>query len=754
MERKYKLLMTEKPSVARDIAAVLIGGNQKGGKGYIEGNGLLITWAVGHLVGLAEPEAYGFTSQEGMYSGEQEKAYAELPLIPEGLNFKLIVLESTKEQFEVVRQLIHRDDVDEIINCGDMGAEGHILQWLIREKAGCTKPVRRFCATSMTEEAIREAFRKLRPESDFANIVKGEFCKKKADWILGMSLSRAESLKYHANISVGRVQSPTLFFVVQRYLEVKNFVSKKYYGLALTADGEPPFTVYYTKDADGIYPASAKDSEGRVLNKSLVSDKAAQITAGRTATVLSVETQKRGMDRPQLYDITELQRDANRRYGYSAQLTLDTAQSLYETQKVLSYPRTDSRYITSDLAPYMEKYVKAIEGNPKYAAVCADVLKEGLQIDKRIVNDKEVTDHHALIVTEKIKGFDPEKMEPTKDEAAKGVTAQTMKNVLDLVICRILVALSKPYVYRQTNVAIQAQDVVFRATGKSPISMGWKGVQERLSGKEEAEEGEDEEEQTFPALSKGQVLTIKECSAQEKATTPPKLHTEATLLTAMENAGATIENGAILKGRGIGTQATRAAIIKTLFDRGYIQNKGRTKSIIPTSMGLGVIRVLPKELYSPKITANWETIIADIAAGKKDEKAFFDEFLPFIERMTSTIKGTETGVTFAKEREAFGKCPFCGSDVYAKERKEKKDTFYFCGNKECSFGLTSRPGGYFMGKLKQQLSKKNMQELISRGFTRVKVYPGKDKEPFMCRVVRTETMYNGQRRADLKPDFS
>lgn len=754
----FKLLMAEKPSVANDIAKVLIGEKFIHKRnGYIEGNGLLVTWAVGHLVGLAEPEEYGFVSMKDMYSGKQEQAYSELPLVPQNLNFKLVVLEPTKEQFEIVKNLIHRADVEEIINCGDMGAEGHILQWLIREKAGCKKPVRRFCATSMTDEAIRHAYAHLRREEEFANIVKGEFCKKKADWIMGMSLSRAESIKYHANISVGRVQSPTLYFIVQRYLEVTQFKKKNYYGLRLSLAAEKPFSVFWNKDVEGIFPATAKDSEGRVLDKAAVEGEAVKIREGRTATVENITVQKRATDRPQLYDITELQRDANRKYGYTAALTLATAQALYETQKVLSYPRTDSRYITSDLKPYMAKRVEAIGGLQGYGDACKNLLSEGLTLDKRIVDDSKVTDHHALIPTEKIAGFDMGKLEPTAEEKKNGVTAQTMKNVLNLVLCRLIVAFSKPYLYEQTNVTIKAQDVTFNATGKRPLSLGWKAVQEALSGREKDEEaaGEDEE-QVFPHLTKGQTLSVSDCQTTEKTTTPPKLHTEATLLTAMENAGATIEGGTILKGKGIGTQATRAGIIQTLFQRGYVQNKDKTSYIIPTSTGIGVIRVLPPELYSPKITADWENLIAEIADGKKSEKDFFDRFLPFIQKETQTVKTTETGVKFAKDREIMGVCPFCGGEIYMWKDEKAKETRYYCAadkrkDENCRFSISDRDIQVFT---QQRFSEKQMRELIAYGFIRKKVYWKQGKQSGTKKIIVKKVEKNGKFYANLEIDWN
>lgn len=709
----YKLCMAEKPSVAKDIAAVI--GATKRCNGYFEGNGYRVTWAVGHLVGIAEPEAYGFVPQEDMYGdGEMRKAaYDELPLIPE--EFKLVVLEPTKEQFEIVKNLINSPETEEIINCGDMGAEGHILQWFIREKAGCKKKVRRFCATSMTEEAIRDAMNHLRPEEEFANIIKGEFCKKKADWIMGMSMSRVESIKYNTGINVGRVQSPTLYFVVKRYLEVNNFKVTNYYGMS--AEFKEGFSVFWNKDAEGIFPQDIKDSENRVLDKTAVAQKCEKIEHGKTGTVLEVEKKKKGTDRPQLYDITELQRDANRKYGYTAAVTLATAQALYETHKVLSYPRTDSRYITSDLKAYMPGRVKGIGTvAEKYKAVADALICDGLNIDKKIVDDGKVTDHHALIPTEKIEGFNIAELIPTDKEKRDGVTAETMKNVLDLVLSRVLLAFAKPYYYEQTNVSVRCDDVVFTASGKKPIEYGWKKIKEQLNGAEKEDVDEEpDSEQIFPEIKKGQTVNIMNCTLVPKKTTPPKLHTEATLLTAMENAGATIEGGAILKGKGIGTQATRAEIIKKLFDSGYCetQSKGKVNYILPTAKGLTIIRVLPHELYSPKITADWETKIAEIADGKMTEQEFMEAFLTFIREKVREVKETDTGIVFKKERQVYGTCPFCGGDIYRYQAKGEKKVKFYCSEKDCSFSVdTENPTvAAWTGK---KLTEKQTLQLISK----------------------------------------
>jgi DNA topoisomerase-3 len=536
-----------------------------------------------------------------------------------------------------------------------------------------------------------------------------------------MSLSRAESIKYRTGINVGRVQSPTLYFVVKRYLEVQNFKVTNYY--TFDADFFEGFHAFWNKDTDGKFSPSFKDSEGRLLDAAAAKAKAQEILQGKTGTITALDKQKKATDRPQLYDITELQRDANRKYGYTAAVTLATAQALYETQKVLSYPRTDSRYITTDLQPYMAERVKAVGTLGKYKTACGKLSTEGLNIDKKIVDDSKVTDHHALIPTEKIENFDFKKLIPTPEEKKKGVTAETMQNVLDLVLCRLIVAFSKAFLYEQTTINVTFPNgFVFSASGKKPISLGWKAVQDALNGKEEDSDDADEAdaEQIFPNIAKGQTVTVRGCAVVPKKTTPPKLHTEATLLSAMENAGASIENGAILKGKGIGTQATRAEIIKKLFDTQYVETekKGKTNYIKPTAKGLSIIRVLPPDLYSPKITADWETKIAAIAEGKSSEADFMQAFKTFINAKVCEVKENETGIVFKKEREVFGVCPWCESDVVMYQRKDDKGKVtshsYYCTDK-CGFNLENTDDT-FISRLGRKLTDAEAKKFVAKGF--------------------------------------
>lgn len=700
----YKLCTCEKPSVANDIAKVL--GATKRCNGYFEGNGYRITWAVGHLVGLAEPDEYGYVNKRDIWDRElnkKEDALNELPLIP--IKFKLIVLDKTKEQFKIMKNLMNDDECDEIIDCGDAGAEGHILQWFIREKAGCKKKVRRFIATSMTKEAILKAMNSLHDINEYEKVIKGEFCKKKADWIMGMSMSRCESIVYNAKIDVGRVQSPTLYFVVQRYLAVNKFKPINYY--QIEAQFLENFKTYWIKDSNNLLEDKFKDNEGRLLDKDKAQEMAEELRNLKVGIITKLESNNKTTNRPQLYDITELERDGNKLFGYTAEEVLQTAQSLYEIHKITSYPRTDSRYITSDLKPYMKERINQIATIDIYNDICTRVILNGLNIDERIVNDSKVTDHHAIICTENIKNFDISKLNEKE------------KNILHLIITRMLVAFSKKYSYKETVLNVSFKNgIILAASGKIPIDYGWKEIQNLISYNENKED--EGQQQIFKNVVLNQQVIIKNIDVIEKKTTAPNLHTEATLLTAMENAGNKIKNGAILKGKGIGTQATRASIIKSLFDKGYITNivKKKTKYLIPTKQGINVIRVLPKELYSPKITADWEEQIAKIVDGKLTENQFMENFKKFIYEKVDMVKNNKIkNVDFSIEKDVIGKCPFCKSDIYEgifKDKDNNKIENIYCSNKECKFSIRKDNIIYKM-RTNKNLTIEKMKKLLKDG---------------------------------------
>lgn len=704
----YILCTAEKPSVAKEIANVL--GATIKRNGYYEGNGYRVTWAVGHLVGLAEPQSYGYMSLGDMWDKDnpqnKEIALNELPLFPN--DFKLIVLEKTRPQFEIMKQLMNDDECDYIIDCGDSGAEGHILQWFIRVMAGCQKKVKRFIAQSMTEEKIKEAMADLQDIEKYKPIIAGEFCKKKADWILGMSMSRCESILYNAKVDVGRVQSPTLYFVIKRFLEVANFKVTDYF--SFKAEFKKGFSLFWNKDTTDLLPNDEKDSENRLLNKTKAELLTKELKSLNKGKITALETKNRATDRPQLYDITELERDGNILFGYTAEEVLQTAQSLYEIHKITTYPRTDSRYITTDLVPYLKPRLKDIATHSKYTDICNNLLSGELNIDKKIVDNEKVTDHHAIIVTDMIANYDLTKLNEKES------------NILHLIITRILVALSDKYKYKETIIEVTFNNgMKFNAKGKIPIELGWKEVQKKLSNSKspQGEEIDGSEEQVFKDVSLGEEIELDNIFVVPKKTTPPKYHTEATLLTAMENAGATIENGSILKGKGIGTQATRASIIKSLFDKKYVKtlSKGKTNYLIPTKQGLAVIKVLPSDLYSPKITADWENQIEEIVQGKLTEEQFMSNFKKFINEKIDYAKNHKLNVDFSYEKDIVGKCIWCKSDIYNGSIEDKEgnkiDTMY-CSNKECKCSIMKN-NLIFKMRTQKNLTTNQMKKLITEG---------------------------------------
>lgn len=712
----YKLCTAEKPSVAKDIAKV-IGANVLN-DGYYEGNGYRVTWAVGHLITLAEPEEYG---QEYTDRNNIEL----LPILPS--TWKFAIIESVKKQFYIMKKLMTDPECDLIIDCGDMGETGHYLQWLIRMYAGVEgkKPVKRFCATSMTEEAIKHHMNNLRNIDDFKGIIKGALCKAKGDWIVGMSLSRLFSAKYHSNLTVGRVQTPTLYFVFKRWYDVMNFKPTNYYHLEVAFKNG--FKCWLTKDTDKKLSAGT-DEEDRIIDRKVAENLAEAFKnttiGGGKGTITKLETKNKATDRPQLYDITELERDGIKIYGYTASEVLETAQSLYETHKVTTYPRTDSRYITSDLEPYMAVRLHEISTIDNYKDVAEEVLSKGLNIDKKIVDDTKVTDHHAIIVTEKIKNFD------------MSVLSEREKNILDLVIKRMLVSFSPRYLYKETvlEVTLSYDNYIVSAKGKIPVQQGWKDTVRKLSrNNEELDEldGEGEKDtdnQLFNGLSQGQVVIIDGVDVLDKQTTPPKLHTEATLLTAMENAGATITDNEqyrqILKGHGIGTQATRAEIIKKIKDVGYIteEKKGKTKYLVPTKKGYSAVKVFPKQLLSPTLTAEWETKISKVADGSMTEQQFMSEFEEFIIDIVNKYKDiTVDGVDFS-DKEVLGQCLWCKSDIVQgafKDKEGKKVESYYCTNKECRFSFR-KDDLVFKGRTGRGLTKSDMKKLLKNKSLTVK----------------------------------
>lgn len=717
----YRLCIAETPAGGRDIARVVGAANRH--SGYYEGAGYLVTWADGQMVRLAGPGVYGYVPQAEIFAERRAQAYAELPLAP--AEFQLEVIKATQDQYFIAEKLLNRADVDLVVICGDMCAESSALLWLIIKKSGCCKPVARFCATSMTDGAISSAMGALRPMGGFMGGIDGELCRKNADWILGESMSRALSLKYSAGISAGRLQPPTLFFVVQRYLEAKRFEAGAYYTMRALLEGGTP--VYWERGVKGsdLFPAPIMDSEGRVIDRSAADAAALAVAAGAPGIVKEFTVTKMAADRPRLYDIAGLQKDANMMFGYSAAATLATAQSLYERFKLLTCPRTGSRYITSGMAGEAGGLISLIGDIGKYRGCVDRLLSDGLNFGSRIVDDAKAALEHAIVVTGNMRDYASIKLVPGKEEAAKGVTPDSLKAILDLVICRMLLSLSRPYVYERTVLKVEFPNgLVFTASGSAPLYPGWKGMQALLSGDASGRGGQftpPDPGQMLPPFKVGQQICVSSCTVEAKRTAPPKLHTEATLLAAMECAGAVIEGGAVILGEGIGAPASRAGIIQDLFDAGFVKyadSGENTLYLEPTGKGMSVLRVLPKEIYSPHAAAGWENMIGGVARGDLGEKEFMDGFLPFAARMVNEAKAADTGVFFKREREAHGVCPWCGGDVRCHENKTDEGKIlhlrYYCSGNGCEFTLNTNDVNFhtFLGR---HLTAKEALVMIARG---------------------------------------
>lgn len=521
----YTLCVAEKPSVAEEIAHILNADKKNTAEGYYEGNGYLVTWCVGHLVGLAEPEAYSENFR--MWSMDV------IPLIP--AKWKLTIIENTKHQFYNVKKLLNREDVELVIDCGDYGPQGHYIQWLVRVMSGCKKPVKKLCAKSITDNELRRAFTELEDINKFNYIIVGQFTKAKADWIIGMCLSRYFSVKYRENLnkgevlSVGRVQSATWNFVVERYYEIKNFVPKPYYQLQITTENGVK-AIYYdgnNNKIDDEYKAKEIEVNLRKQNK---------------ACVENVIIEHKMLNRPQLYDITSIQRDGSRLYDYSPEEVLQALQNLYE-KKLMTYPRTDSRYLNTDVAEEMQQRIQDISLIKQYSVVAETLLKKGLNLDKRIVDNKKIEDHHALIVTENIKNVNF--LELTTKE----------KNILNLVISRMLLAFDTVMKYDETRVYLNVAGHVFQTSGITVVDEGWKKTEKKLFHKQE------KQNDNLPKMDIGEEIPVTEINRLCKKTQPPQPYTYDTLLAAMKNAGDKIEIGDEMVPMGIGTGATRAGII-------------------------------------------------------------------------------------------------------------------------------------------------------------------------------------------------
>ena len=598
------VVVAEKPSVGRDIARVI--GCRTSGDGCLIGERYIVTWAVGHLVTLVEPDEL-----DPKY---KKWSFDTLPILPEEIPLK--VINATKSQFTKVRKLINDKDTDSLICATDAGREGELIFRYIYEKAGCKKPFSRLWISSMTDEAITDGFRNIRPGSDYDGLYASACCRSKADWLVGMNASRAFTLRYNTLLSVGRVQTPTLAILVKRLKEIEDFRPQGY--ATLTAD---------FGDYRGVCFREGTDPDTHFATKAEADAVSAEVT-GKTATVRLAETIRKREQPPQLYDLTSLQRDANRLLGFTADKTLKLAQSLYETHKALTYPRTDSRYLPPDM---VQRTVQTMKQLPEqYRKFVPGALRDGkLEITKRTVDASKVTDHHAII--------------PTAQRTDPARFSEDERKLYDMVVRRLLAAFYPPCDYDATKVITEAEGHAFRTNGKVIVNNGWHDVPptENPPKARKGRKDEDEEAGALPPLSAGDTRTVVKTEVKEDMTKPPNHHTDASLLSAMESAGRELDDEELakqMKGSGIGTPATRAAIIERLLKVGYAMRKGKT--IQATEKGVKLIGIMPREIASPELTGKWELALSEITDGKQDAVRFMDG----INRMSAFL------VDYAKER--------------------------------------------------------------------------------------------------------
>ena len=660
------LIIAEKPSVAATIAAAL--GAKEKRDGYIAGSGYLVSWCVGHLVQLAEAAAYG----------EQYKkwSYDSLPILPQ--EWQYAVASDKGKQFKILKDLMHRADVSEVVNACDAGREGELIFRFVYDVAGCKKPMRRLWISSMEESAIKAGFASLKDGKEYDPLYSSALCRAKADWIIGINMTRLFSCLYGKTLNVGRVQTPTLKMLVDRDAAITTFKKEKYYHVRLSLSG--------------VEAASAKIHAAEEAGNLKAACEAAQ------AVCTSVTREKKTVAPPKLFDLTSLQREANRIYGYTAKQTLDLAQALYE-KKLLTYPRTDSSYLTDDMGGTVAQIAALLAGKLPFMQG-ADFTPE----ISRLLDSKKVSDHHAIIPT----------MELAKADLA--VLPESERNILTLAGARLLMACAAPHIIEAVTAVFSCAGQEFTAKGNTVLAEGWKGLERRFMAtlKKKADTEGDEENALsldVPPFAEGQTFDNPQAAVTEHFTTPPKPHNEASLLSAMERAG-NEETDPDAERRGLGTPATRAAIIEKLVKGGFVERKG--KQLIPTKSGIELVCVLPEVLTSPQLTADWENNLTQIAKGNADP----DSFMTGIETMTRELVSTYPFLSdkekerFKEEKPVIGKCPRCGANIYEGRKN------YYCANRDCAF--TMWKNDRFFEERKVTFSPKIAAALLKDGKAKVK----------------------------------
>lgn len=675
-----KLVLAEKPSVAQSIAKVIGAASRK--DGYLEGNGYIVSWCVGHLVELAEPETY-----DEKY---KKWTYVDLPIMPS--KWKYEVSPATRKQFGVLKNLMKREDIDSLVCATDAGREGELIFRLVYHQCHCTKPFERLWISSMEDSAIKDGFENLKPSSVYDRLYEAALCRERADWLVGINATRLFSCLYKQSLNVGRVMTPTLAMTVQREAAISAFKEESFYTVEVGCEGFTAISERYQEKEEAEADRNKCEANG-------------------TIKVIKVQNKEKSEKAPALYDLTSLQRDSNRLLGYTAKQTLDYAQSLYE-KKLITYPRTDSRFITEDMENGLSEI---LETTQKF------INKELAEVEtKQIINNKKVTDHHAILPTKEIAGTNV-------SELPSGELA-----ILNLICQRLLVSVSKPHIFEETAVELACGSLPFKAKGKTVLSKGWKV----LNPKEEKEKNQ------IPKLCDGDVLNIQKVEVKEGKTSPPKHFSEDTLLSAMENASAD-EMPKEAERKGIGTPATRAGIIEKLVQKGYIKRVGdkKTKNLIPTDVGVALVTVMPEQIQSPTMTAEWEEKLIGIEKGETEGEAFMEDIQTMVRNLVGTyevVKGAE--VIMPNKNHVVGRCPHCGSEVIERQKG------WFCDNKQCRFVLWK--DNAFFTYIGKKINPHIVDQLLRDGKARLKD----------CKSKKTGKSYNADvllsTEADGRAKFS
>ena len=678
-----KLVVCEKPSVAQSISKVL--GATKRGDGFLEGGGYIVSWCVGHLVELAQPESY-----EERYAKWRKE---DLPILPH--SWKYQVTAATKKQFSVLKKLMSRSDVESLVCATDAGREGELIFRLVYHQCECKKPFERLWISSMEDTAIREGFANLKPGIEYDALYEAALCRERADWIVGINATRLFSCLYGVTLNVGRVMTPTLGMVVLREAAISAFMPEPFYTVQITVND---------------FAASSERFKEKTDAESC--RKACQ--EAETATVCKVESREKSEKSPALYDLTTLQREANRLFGFTAQQTLDYTQSLYE-KKLVTYPRTDSRYLTEDMAV-------SLPGLAENSALAFGVQPPAAVHASAVINGKKVTDHHALL--------------PTASMAKADLAALPAgeQSVLRMIVARLLAAVSEPHRYAETAVELSCAGTVFSAKGKEILDDGWKEVERQLLPKEE------KAVKVLPPLAEGEALPIEKTEIKEGKTSPPKHFTEDLLLQAMEAASAD-DFPEDAERKGIGTPATRAAIIEKLVLKGFLERKGsgKVKTLIPTEKGKALITVTPEQLQSPAMTADWEEKLSEVEHGEYAPETFMDEISGMIMELVNNYEIVKGAKVLMPGTTVIGTCPHCGAEVIERQKG------WFCSNRECRFILW-KDNAYFK-KIGKRLTAQMAERLVRDGRIRVKD----------CKSQKTGKTYNASvllsTEADGRPKF-